>query len=308
MLVRDHDALRTAFLPSHLLPLLTDRQPFQSLSAEAIDAFLEFSDQFPESVGRLSATLKARSGLDAACPAKFVIFEAHVDLESIDVALEAFLVGLGFEPDHFLSLNPVVYERCYTLKFEIDRTSGDLYSQRRRLRHEILRRFALACQYIAANTTYRAYAEAEVYTDLMKTRILPFKNFDAEGLQESPLLDLKLLQASPAEVKILDIHVKIPLPQKGSEFAQACPIAQENLVEHFLSSGFYEIRSFAGNRVLTLQLVDAKGARRLFHNLSSWAARFGGIGSMNLETCMAFWQQRDIGGQESPIPQVWRLA
>jgi len=308
MQMKHFETLRLATLPSHLLPMLPERRPFKDLPTDAICEFLDFARQFPESIGRLSSTLKAHTGLTVVCPSEYTILEAHIDLEDADSALEGWLIGLGFEPDHFLTLNPEIYRKCYTMKFEIDHLVVGLNARKKEIQNEMLKRLKLACDHIDSKTKFRAYAEAEVYTDRMKSRFLPFRNFDKAGLSESPLLDIDLVAASGSDHKVLDLHVKVPTARKGEAFSHVSWEAQSILVDHLLGVGFYEITSYAGNRILTLQFAKAKGVRSVFHSLTAWAAKFGGISSMNLETCMLFWQRSMISDQVSPVPQTWRLT
>ena len=108
--------------------------------------------------------------------------------------------------------------------------------------------------------------------------------------------------------KKLDLHVKLPRPAKGIEYRHVDD-SQKILVDHLIQHNFYEIESFAGNRIFTIQLSSAKFARSLFKQSSAWSTRYGGVASLNLETCLWFWQRPETAGQPrpSPIPPVWTL-
>ena len=99
-------ALRRIVLPPELVPLSRERQPFKSLRGETILRYVRFFKQYPEALGRLSYAVKSAFGLLKPCPTQFTIKESHFDLNTLQPDLLDQLIPLGFEPDHFATLNP----------------------------------------------------------------------------------------------------------------------------------------------------------------------------------------------------------
>jgi len=74
-----------------------------------------------------------------------------------------------------------------------------------------------------------------------------------------------------------------------------------------MQAGFYEIRSLSGNLIYTLQMVDGRQAKLAFFALESWAQKFGGVTSIEMEACTRFWRsEEELRGFKfvAPIPKV----
>jgi hypothetical protein len=316
------ERLRQSVLPSDAVVLSGERRPFAALSDEAILGYFRFFERFPEAMGRLSLALKRAFSIEAPCPTHFTVKESHFDLNTLDPDLLDKLVPLGFEPDHFVTLNPPEYTWCLTMKMEVP--FGPAHGARVRKIHDMMFANSVAAKDITeAYEFVFGYLEMETYSS--KTRhVLPFREVSDEGLEAFPFLkggfepifppsteQEALLSGLPLDVhKRIDIHVKIPTEVRGAEFRGADSSRMKQLREKFLCAGFYEIYSEAGNQVYTVQLLGAKHSKTVFFMLKEWADRYGGVIGLKMETCNYFYRtpRKLEQGRLAPIPNlvIWR--
>ena len=110
--------------------------------------------------------------------------------------------------------------------------------------------------------------------------------------------------------KLIDIHVKVPSEARGPKFAGADSCRMKRLRQLFVSAGFYEILSQAGNHIYTTQLLDARAGKQIFLKLRDWANVHGGIVGIKMESCNYFFRTpRQFGGEArlAPIPNLVSL-
>ena len=290
--------------PPEILPLCSERHPFRDFSDNAILQYLRFLNDYPEAYGRLGRFVRTKLGIAQACPTKYVFREAHIDISDADQTLADLLLGTGFEPDHFLSLNPPEYTRCFTVRFEIP--AGDP-ARSRRISKLILQIMLKAENEVSEREGIFAYSEIECYTHRNK-RVFDFRPVTGDALEQFPFVPSRFAPVS-AYPKKWDIHVKLPCQLRGSAFADAESPTMLRLRQRFLMSGFYESRSLSGNLIYTIQLINGREAKTAFGSLSAWAETYGGITSIEMEACTRFWRtESTLQGRTfiAPIPAVVR--
>jgi hypothetical protein len=318
--------LRNAALPEHMVPLSYERQPFKHLEEQTILDYLDFFSMYPEALGRLSQATKVAFDIQMPCPREYTIKESHFDLNSLEPDILRRLIPLGFEPDHFATLNPVEYKWCLTMKMEIPHGSPT-YAQRVKTVHDMMFRNSLEAQRIAEEQpNIFGYLEIETYSSKSR-HVIPFKDVSPEGLDEFPFETNEFEQIQPPSTeaearhaglpldihKRIDIHVKVPTEARGASFLGADSPRMKRLRALFIESGFYEIYSEAGNHIYTVQLLDPKPGKRVFNQLQTWANSYGGIIGIKMESCNYFYRTpRKIKGVTTlaPIPNLvkWRKA
>lgn len=291
--------------PPDILPLSPERHPFRDYSDDAIQQYFRFLAFYPEAYGRLGRFVRTKLGVAQPCPTRFVLREAHIDISDADQELANFLLCRGFEPDHFLSLNPPEYTKCFTARFEIP---AEHPTRSRAIAEYMLGMMLDAERKVSEHDGIFAYSEIECYTHRNK-KTFEFRPVDGDSLGTFPFAAGQFVPAS-AYPKKWDIHVKLPSRSKGSAFDGAeCP-AMLRLRQLFLMSGFYEIRSLSGNLIYTLQLMDGRDAKRIFVALADWASMNGGITAIEMEACARFWRSEATAPGNrlfvAPTPKIVR--
>jgi hypothetical protein len=239
---------RWEWTPS-ILPLSADRRPFAANSSRAIESYARFLRAFPEAYGRLGRFVRAKLGTDQPCPLRFVFREGHIDVNESNERLADLLLAKGFEPDHFLTLNPAEYTKCFTMRFEIPSDKVErshLISSYLRIAMEEAERE------VNANPGLFAYSEIECYSHKTK-RTFSFKPVSREGTANFPFPASEFVPSKSKDYKKCDIHVKVPVQEKGVRFESAADPEMLVLRQLFLSAGFYEIRSLSGNIIYTIR-------------------------------------------------------
>ena len=298
--------LRYAEMPDHLAPTLTERAPFSCLSDEAIFQFLLYARDYPWGLGLLTQTLYRSLKVDRHCPIEFIVLESHIDVSNMIEEDEIAFVSMGFEPDHFETLNPPEYDRCYTLRWEIPRREWTSFNCRQAKQY-VVEATKKICRKIEKRR-YLAYAEIEIYSHFGKKK---FENIDLEmgEIGHFPYKHNEFSEFTNSRqdsFKRADIHVKIPVGNESSESA----LTREKLKIlslMFIEAGFYEIRSKSGNRIFTIQCALPSDAVTAFHELVDWAEKSRLVRSINHETCLFFWRRQWTENGEyvvSPIPKV----
>jgi hypothetical protein len=288
--------------PPELLPLSNERQPFLNYSDEAITQYLLFLTKHPEAYGRLGRFVRMQLGQAQPCPAQFIFREAHIDINEADADLADFLLIRGFEPDHFLTLNPSEYTKCFTARFEIPIEHSD--------RSRYIAKYLAQVMHEAESKVLEkegrfAYSEIECYTHLDK-RSFEFVPIKQQGIDAFPFRkgEFEIVGDYP---KKCDVHLKVPTLAKGEKFRKSESSPMLKLRQLLLLAGLYEIRSLSGNLIYTLQMANARDARRAFRALANWATEFGGITSIELEACTRFWRSEiDLRGDRfvAPVPKI----
>jgi hypothetical protein len=288
------------------IPLCPDRNPFLNYSNDAILSYFRFLRLYPEAYGRLGRFVRTKLGIGQPCPVRYTFREAHIDVSDADQSLADFLLSLGFEPDHFQTLNPPEYTKCFTARFEIP---SERVHRSRKIAHYISRSTMEAEERVQQAVGRFAYSEIEYYTHKNK-RSFEFRPLTEEALRNFPF-KANAFRAIGAFPKKLDIHVKIPTQAKGIAYQEAeCP-EMLKLRQLFLSAGFYEIRSLSGNAIYTAQMVDGKRAKAVFKLLCDWGLSYGGIISIELEVCTRFWRSEIDTAQGvffAPVPKVVAIS
>jgi hypothetical protein len=318
--------LRDTVLPDSIAPLSEERQPFRLLKEKTILDYLDFFAAYPEALGRLSQATKLAFNLQLPCPREYTIKESHFDLNSLEPDLLERLIPLGFEPDHFATLNPPEYKWCLTMKMEITHHTSS-FSKRVRAIHDMMLTNSLKAQSFAEEySNIFGYLEIETYCSKSR-HALPFRGVSEEGLEMFPFDAEEFKQLRPPSTeteaallgmpldvhKRIDIHVKVPTEARGASFIGADSSEMQRLRDLFLASGFYEIYSEAGNHIYTVQLLDQRPGKKVFNKLRNWADKYGGVIGIKMESCNHFYRtQRQINGttQLAPVPNLvtWRNA
>jgi hypothetical protein len=288
--------------PPEILPHSSDRHPFANYSDSAIGEYFRFLDCFPEAYGRLGRFVRMQLGVAQPCPVEYVFREAHIDISDADQQLANSMLAIGFEPDHFLSLNPPEYTKCFTARFELPRGRQ---SRSRAVANYLRKAIDKAERMVAERPGLFAYSEIECYTHKNK-RSYGFLPVEDAGLEAFPFRanEFRAVDDYP---KKWDVHVKVPTAAKGADFGRAESPAMLKLRQLFLQAGFYEISSLSGNLIYTVQMVDGRQAKRTFQLLAAWSKNFGGVTAIELEACTRFWRtEANLPGQRfmAPIPKV----
>ena len=315
--------LRTVELASELVPLSDDRKPFAAMSDEAIIKSVEFTLAFPERLGRLSQTIRRVLGICLPCPVDYIIKESHFDVSAPSQEMTDRFICLGFEPDHFATLNPPEYRSCFTAKFEIDSRAANRRTRLATIDKLVMDASLNAQKLVEDEPGCFGYLEIESYSSKNKF-VYDFRPLSPEGVENFPFRENEFvvftLPATREEAantglplnghKIVDVHVKVPTPNRGAGFEEAATSEMEALRELFLLAGFYEIYSEAGNFIYTVQSFNASEGKRVFDELDRFARKFGGISGLKLEICKYFWRKcQDTGaevGRLSPVPPLTR--
>jgi hypothetical protein len=318
------NGLRQYPLDPGLVPLSADRFPFRTLPDQTILAACRWALEYPEKLGRLSHTIRRFLGLSSDCPVHYVIKESHLDLTSTPHNLPSHLIELGFEPDHFAELNPPEYQWCYTLKFEIPRTTVGEAKRVSEIDRLLLEQSTQAEELVSGHPGCFGYLEVESYSSKNK-RVYNFRPVTGAGLAHFPFsqgafepFDLPRNSRQALSIglplnahKAVDVHVKLPTPGRGRGFEEADSTEMRTLRGLFLGAGFYEIYSEAGNYIYTVQSFDIPVGKLIFDALDAFAVEWGGLAGLKLEICKHFWRNWiDTQGtniQLAPIPPVTRL-
>ena len=77
------------------------------------------------------------------------------------------------------------------------------------------------------------------------------------------------------------------------------------LIRNLIGAGFYEVRTWSGNTVLTAQFASGVKAAQVYRALIAFFDRFGGAREMTLEQCYGMWRSKDpVTGRLSSVPPV----
>lgn len=303
----DINKIRKIRWADNILPLSDERYPFRSWSDNTILCFIEYMRKFPNSTGRLPLLIKEYLDIPNICSERFIMKEAHIDISECDNCLKEKIISLGFEPDHFKTLNPAEYTKCFTMRIE---TNPFDRAEIKRV-HNYMKESLLYIQGIIDSIKgVFSYTELETYSDRLCKKY-KFRAVDEIALSSFPFFPNEFVLTS-GKYKKADIHVKLPASNlKGKEFEGAESTEMLILRQLFIMSGFYEIRSLSGNIIYTLQLLDMKIAKLVFNSLLNWANEYGGVSFIVMEIIDEFWRkEEDLNGKMfcSPIPRVVRRA
>jgi hypothetical protein len=298
--------LRKAEIPDNITPKLTTRTPFSSLSDRAIMNFLLHLKKYPWGLGQLTQTVYHLFNINRSCPTEFIIIETHIDVPDIAKKDEDIFISMGFEPDHFKTLNPPEYNLCYTLRWEIPKNEW------KNMNHIQVKNYVIevtkkACETIK-QSNYPAYAEVEIYSQIGK-KIFECIDLEKGDISNFPYRNdsfLEMTYSNRDVFKKADVHVKIPVDTEAmhSTFLKN---KLDTLTSIFINAGFYEIVSKSGNKIFTVQCVSPSDAVATFKKLVVWAEKSQLVSSINHETCLYFWRhQWEENGEQftSPIPKV----
>jgi hypothetical protein len=298
--------LRKAKMPDRIAPKSTVRTPFSSLSDEAIINFLLHSKKYPWGLGQLTQTLYQIFNMSRSCPIEFIIIESHIDVPDIGKKDEDIFISMGFEPDHFKTLNPPEYNLCYTLRWEIPKNEWKNMNHIQ-VKNHVIEVTKKACETIE-KSNYPAYAEVEIYSEFGK-KIFECMDLVKGDTSHFPYRNNDFIEVTNSDRHIFkraDVHVKIPV---DSEAIRDTVLQQklDNLTSMFIDAGFYEIVSKSGNKIFTVQCFFPNDAVETFKKLIEWAEESQLVSSINHETCLYFWRHQWEENDKrftSPIPKI----
>ena len=304
--VRVISMLRQAKMPDRIAPKSIIRTPFSSLSDEAILNFLLYSREYPWGLGQLTQTLYHVLNINRSCPIEFVIIESHIDVPDIAKKDEDIFISMGFEPDHFKTLNPPEYNLCYTLRWEISKNEWK-NMDRIQVKNYVMQATKKACKTIEQGN-YPAYAEVEIYSHLGK-KIFEYTDLEKGDIGHFPYKNesfIEVVNNSQDIFKRADVHVKIPVDIEAMN-STSLKNKLDILTLMFINAGFYEITSKSGNKIFTVQCIFPNDAANTFKELIVWAEGSRLVSSINHEACLYFWQHEwEENGERfiSPIPKI----
>lgn len=252
--------------------------------------------------------VRAVLGEPVHCPSQFVMVEAHVDVSYGTVELRRLVNKLGFEPDHFLTLNPSDYCECYTLRMEVPHKKRERAGE---VQGYLSGALAEIQSQVQKEPGIFAYTELESYSDKMVTR-LDFEPTIRDRVRDFPFGSEDYIPDDSDAFKVADVHVKLPF-RWSRHGAQTHKDGWSNMLQVrqlLLAAGFYQIQSLSGNAIFTIQTSYMRDAKRAYQQLKEWTARGGtGVTAVTMEAIHAFWRkEEDIEGVafKSPIPTVVR--
>lgn len=290
------DALKAYRLPDGILPK-APRQPFVGYSAHYLQTFVADLRRTPEMRGPMSSAARALKLADEARPlARWIIIEVHVDARGVPQAMSDRLAGLGFELDGFERFEPQDFDSHYTLKFKADPADR---SRARELLALAKERAASAQSLFFEFQEVEGYIESEVYTSNSRKVWEGVANEIGDST-DFPLQEGSLgsATAAPEIGKKADIHIK--MERAGGEDARL-----RKLVGRLVGAGFYEVRTWSDNTVLTAQFASGARAAQVYRALSAYFDQCGGAREMTLEQCYGMWRSKNPDtGRVSAVPPV----
>lgn len=285
-----------AKLLDDMLPILEERVAFKNVSEQAITEYLKVFDEFPEILSRYGRIIRHNLDMEPICPTNYIIIEAHIDISSTNKELKNSIIGCGFEPDSFFSLNPPEYFDCFTCRMEIPKS----YKYRRKvIKKHLIEKMKIIQSLVESQEGIIAYSEIEAYNNNYKKRY-NYHPPTLDAINEFPFKINEFEPTSDISRKYADLHIKIPFTDESHKFFNL-------LKTRFLASGFYEISSNSGNFIYTIQYESATDGRNAFRKIKKWADKFNCIKGIELEICFHFWRKKVHFENEfynSPIPKI----
>lgn len=289
-------------LPAIILPLAKDRTPFSDLSDSTIATLIARTLTCATRQGRFSDSIRRILNVKIPSLEDYTVIEAHIDLTGVTESLRTRLISLGFEPDNFAEIQPPQYIRHFTIQHRVGRESP----QKSQLFAEVAQAATMAADVIDSCPSVSGYVETECYTTARILKLPPLGLNDLY-LQEFPFdsstfIHLKVARSDgelgtpgydTLEKRAADIHVKL------------APIATEEFGEPRLEwllrdSGFYRIRSDAGNYMYSAHFSTLSDANMAYDYVASFARIAGGITGIMREVCTSLWRKTDL---EAGVPR-----
>ncbi|WP_316173366.1 MULTISPECIES: hypothetical protein [unclassified Bradyrhizobium] len=289
--------LRQHELPFDIAPFHAERRPLARLSNDEISALVEQVRAFPGKRGLYSDCVRRVLDLPPFRADRFVRFEAHLNLDDCSHELENRLIALGFEPDDFLELNPIMYTRNFTFAFDIKLGSDTAASR------ELFRQRLREAETLVECSSHFGFLEAEIFpsqcimefdqaTVPAAEFLFPFKSGDFEACPIPDTIDGSPSDMSPFTRKNIDLHVKIKGRVPETPPAKEGYVAQASELAYMLASlGFYRIVSISGNTIYTAQFLDGRLGRELFEGVCQFVSLSKLAKSVILEPCIHVWRK-----------------
>ena len=297
---RDLSALlprvREYCLPPNVLPLAKDRTPFSGLPDEIIAMSIDRALRSSTRKGRFTDAIRAMLEIRVTPSEAYTVIEAHIDLTGVTPALLAELLTLGFEPDNFAEIQPPQYISHFTIQHIVPRESAD----KSQVFIEVRDAAAMAANAIDRCTEVTGYVETECYTARRIVR-LPAVKLNSDELRNFPFRESTFTSLKVActdaelgtcgydsvEKRAADIHIKLASVATAEQ--------GEVRLEHLLGvSGFYRIRSDAGNWMYSAHFSTLSDANMAFEQISAFAKVGGGITGVMREVCTSLWRKNDL--------------
>lgn len=290
------EALKAYRLPDDILPK-APRHPFGRYSLAALGLFVAALRQTPEMRGPMSSAARALKMTDQAkFLTRWIIIEVHVDAKDVSQEMSDRLAALGFELDGFEMFEPRDFDSHYTLKFKANPADR---SRTRELLSLAKARAASAQSLFLEFPDVEGYIESEVYTSNSR-KVWDAPRVEIVDLTNFPLADGSLGSAdcAPEIGKKADIHIKMDSATRAGSL-------MPELIRHLTGAGFYEVRTWSGNTVLTAQFASGARAAQVYRVLSAFFDHYGGAREMTLEQCYGMWRSENFQtGCLSSVPPV----
>lgn len=289
------DTMHAYVLPPNILPLARDRQPFAGLPRQLIGAIIREAISSTTRKGRLTDAVKAVLGLPPVTVSDYAVIEAHIDLTQAPESLKYRLLRLGFEPDNFAEIQPPQYQYHFSIQHLLDKK----ISNKTAVFGQVQRAATAAARAIDATDGVMGYVETECYTSQRILKLLA-KELNSDILTCFPFRPDTFIRLKVAgnndeagkpgfdsiEKRAADIHVKLSRTAT-TEFG-------EPRLEALLSdSGFYRIKSDAGNCMYSAHFSILQDSNQAYDELASFALESGGIVGMMREVCTSIWRKTD---------------
>lgn len=313
------DQFRAYEVSRERLPLARSNRLYSRLSDETLLSFGEHLAQFPEKKGRITDAWRTCFDQCVKPLDQYVIREAHLDITDVSETLENQLVSLGFEIDDFFKLLPACYTRHFTLAYQYDATDRGRVRQIKRTFDD---RTEAARVLVENDALTFGYLEVETYSSSSVRKFAPHTHVSCakisgltQFLETCALKPIQVSNSSSTDViaselqssvvKRADVHVKVKGNVESATGAQKAYLAE--VAHAFVTAGFYEIISEAGNSIYTVQFTDAVKAKRLFRDIQSHIDDMPLIAQVCYEPCTFFWRKSAVLGTTkvlSPIPPI----
>lgn len=289
---------------------MLDTVDFGQFSDTDLQVSKNWLAKYPRKRGIVSDQLREKLGATPDASGKFIRYEAHLNLSESNREIESKLLHAGFEPDDFVELFPVEYNRNYTFSFDI---SPD--EDKPAHRATIVGGCKEAFSFLKSEEVW-AFVEAERYpsANIQRYEVGSRENANGPTLSDFSILPMEVVHVPDVEDeqneyghtahthKLIDVHVKLSgIITPTSSFEPAASIdSKEMLAAALQSVGLYRITSVSGNTIYTAQFADGVKGNDFFKKLDALLHKCGFAQSMIVEPCFFFLRNKR-GGRFAPV-------
>lgn len=305
ILNKTYSDIREYELPFWKLPLIYERNIFKGLSDESLNVLINNAFSNTYKVWIYSESIRNIFWIEDKKYEDVKIFEIHIDFAEIDNNIQGDLIWLGFELDSFFKFYPTIYPYHYTLKYEVP-IKIDSKEIEWRLNNIYDKLFILVEQY-----NLLSYMEYEKYSSKIR-RKFNFIEVSDVWLVKFPFnikVEKKYLSDKYNNInKIADIHIKTPTPICWEGFSLSHNYREEKLRDKLKEFWFYEIITWAWNRIYTGQFIDMKLAIDIYEEFLKYFEQYWWIREITMENVVKMDRFQDKEWNFSEVPYILELV